>query len=100
MTFKVKTSKNEFLDDPRLESEKEIYKGFSRDKNEEGGEVYRWYESEDGSIISVVEGYFPNEANVRVTHKDRDSFEIRGDKKIILGKSDEEIIKSALRRVE
>lgn len=76
---------------------------FQRIKQEENGtQVYRWFENKDGDIISVVEGYFPSEANIRVSSgKDKfNSFEIRGGKDLILSKSDEQIVESAERSIE
>lgn len=74
---------------------------FKRDKKQEDSKVYRWFENKNGDIVSVVEGYYPDEANIRVSSgKGKfDSFEIRGGKDIILGSSDEKIIESANRGI-
>jgi hypothetical protein len=67
---------------------------FKRIKSQEFGNVYRWYENDEGDIFSVVKGYSPFEANIRVSSAKGkfDSFEIRGHKDIILKKSDEELM--------
>lgn len=65
----------------------QICKRFKRDKFQEEGKVLRWYEG-CGNTISVVEGNpMPKgEAEIRVSNKDSESFEVRGDKKLILKK--------------
>jgi len=63
-----------------------------RKRNQEGGKVYRWFEK-GWTIASVVEGYFPDEANIRCSGHGFDSFEIRGHKSIILKMSDAELIR-------
>jgi hypothetical protein len=67
---------------------------WKRIKRQEGLPVFRWYEK-GGIIASVVEGYFPDEANVRVSDVigSFESFEIRGHKSIILKLSDPEILR-------
>ena len=63
-----------------------------RYKENEGDKVFRWYETKGGNIASIVEGYFPNEANLRLTTK-RKAIEIRGHKSIMLSRSDNELIR-------
>jgi hypothetical protein len=87
------------------EQEIKVYpiSSYKRDKKEEGGNVYRWYENKD-SIVSVTEGDFPNEADIRVSYgweKGKPvNFRIRGSKEIILKKSDEQILRSAVISLE
>jgi hypothetical protein len=98
MTYKIphrNPKPKEIKENPKFET-------FKRDKKQEGYQVYRWYENKNGDIVSVVEGYFPNEANMRIssgTGKFK-SFEIRGSKSIMLDKSDEELIATANRFIE
>lgn len=69
-------------------------KQWKRIKRQEGLPVFRWFER-DGIIASVVEGYFPGEANIRVSDAlgGFESFEIRGHKSIILKMSDPQLIR-------
>jgi len=64
----------------------------TRDKLQEDNRmVYRWYDGEKGEIVSVVQGDFPDEVEIRVSGKDFDSFIVRGKKDLVLEKSDKEI---------
>lgn len=63
----------------------------SRIKSQEGYAVHRWFEGNKGIIASVVKGDIPNEAEIRISGNKFDAFKIRGDKSIILKKSDEEL---------
>ena len=65
---------------------------WKRNKSQEGGKVYRWFEK-GWTIASVVEGYYPTEANMRVSGRGFDSFEIRGHKSTMLKMSDGEFIR-------
>jgi len=67
---------------------------WKRNKRQEGGQVYRWFEKGE-TIASVVEGYFPNEANMRVSGRGFESFEIRGHKSAMLNKPDSEFTRIA-----
>lgn len=43
-----------------------------RDKSQETGNVFGWYESEDGeAIVSIVEGNNPKNVEWRVSNKDK-----------------------------
>lgn len=75
-----------------------------RDKNQEGDKVYRWFENED-IIASIVEGYFSNECNLRISfcwgkYKDIESIEVRGHKSIMLNRNDEDILNHIKRIIE
>ena len=59
---------------------------FKRFKEQETGDVIRWFEG-CGNTISVVKGDIPNEAEIRISDKS-DSFKIRGSEKLILEKID------------
>ena len=65
---------------------------WKRYKRQEGGNVFRWFEK-GKTIASVVEGYFPTEANIRITGRGFDSIEIRGHKSVILKWSDAELMR-------
>ena len=71
---------------------------WKRIKSQEDKIVYRWFENKD-IIVSIVEGYFPSELNIRVSGDKFDSFEIRGNKQIIQQKTDEQIIEVAERGI-
>lgn len=68
-----------------------------------GGKVYRWFENKN-IVASIVEGYFYNEENIRVSFwnelQDLNSFEIRGSKEIIFKMSDEDLINLILRHIK
>ncbi len=79
-----------------------LQKGWIRDNKEEDKQVFRWFVNEERDIIaSVVEGYFPNESNLRVsTSTDYfESFENRGHKSIMLKKNDFEWIEDIERMI-
>jgi len=63
---------------------------WKRYKKQEGGNVFRWFEK-GGTIASVVEGYFPEESNIRISGIGFDSIEVRGHKSVILKWSDAEL---------
>lgn len=72
-----------------------------RDKDQEGGDVFRWYETSDGRIASLVQGNFPNEAEWRIDVSEGNSVKVRGDKNLMLKKSDQQnsiIIENIIRR--
>lgn len=64
-------------------------KNWKRDKRQESGAVLRWFDRGD-DVISVVEGNFPGEVEVRTTIKG-ESFVIRGSTGI-LKETDEKLI--------
>lgn len=66
---------------------------WKRYKKQEGGNVFRWFEKGE-TIASVVEGYFPTEANVRISGRGFNSIEIRGHKSVILKRSDAELTRN------
>ena len=75
-----------------------------RIKSQEEQSVFRWFENKN-IIASLVEGYFPEECNFRISFcwgdllkYDLKSIEIRGSKSIILKKTDKEM-KEYLERV-
>ena len=57
-------------------------------RQEDGRSVYRWFEK-GYTIASVVQGYFPNEANIRITGRGFSAIEVRGHKAVLLKLSDE-----------
>jgi len=102
MTYKYTKHKKSFL---KKEEQIKVYpiSSYKRDKKQEGGNVYRWYENKD-SIVSVTQGDFPNEADIRVSYGwekgSPKNFRIRGSKEIILKRSDEQILRSAVVSLE
>lgn len=77
---------------------KKFKDGWIRNTNEEDKptyhqQVFRWYEKpEQDIIVSVVEGYFPTELNVRFSGNDFESFETRGHKSVMENRNDEDFI--------
>jgi len=72
---------------------------WKRDKSQEDGSVLRWYE-EGHHVASLVEGSYPNEAEWRIDSPKGGSVIVRGDKKIMLNKTDSQniaLIKSVKR---
>lgn len=65
---------------------------WKRYKKQEGGKVYRWFEK-GYTIASVVEGYFPSEANIRITGHGFNAIEVRGHKSVILRFSNYELFR-------
>ncbi len=59
---------------------------------EDGFQVYRWYERDDGAMVSVVTAPLDSELEYRFSFPTRDSWVVRGDRKIILRKTDSENI--------
>lgn len=75
-----------------------------RDKTQEKFNVYRWFENED-IIASVVEGYFSDECNLRITfcwgkYKGIDNIEVRGHKSIVLNWDDSQLLNHINRVIE
>ena len=60
---------------------------YKRYKDQESGDVKRWYEG-CGHTISVVKGDIPGESEMRVSPKNADGFHVRGDEKLMLSHLD------------
>lgn len=78
----------------------------NRDKNQEDNiSVFRWFENDD-IIASIVQGYFSEECNLRVSFcwsdkfKDIPNFEIRGHKSIMLEWSDLKVLNWVTNAIE
>ena len=69
---------------------------WKRFKDEENTQVFRWFQNDKGHILSVVQGYLPDEANIRMIINGQRR-EIRGHKSLILKETDENLIAKAER---
>ena len=63
---------------------------WTRVKEQETEKVFRWYE-EGNDVVSIVEGYFPNELNFRFSIG-KNCHEIRGHKSVIGNMNEFEIL--------
>ena len=72
---------------------------FKRIKREEGGAVLKWFEDKD-IIASMVQGDFPNEAELRISGKGFESFKSRGSRELMLKKSDKALVDSIKRMIK
>lgn len=77
-----------------------LYKGWKRIKEEEEGQVYRWYEKEGDMVASLIEGYFPDEVTLRIRIGFTRLPEVRGHKSIVLKETDKQIIDTIERTID
>jgi hypothetical protein len=64
-------------------------------------DVYRWYDGPGGAIASVVKGYFPGEANLRISGGTlKHPIEIRGHKAAWERMSDADVIRHIKKHIK